>query len=65
MNLIFFFFIRCEKLCDLIWVTRSQIKEADRFKVNLGRYFELPPSCEITNTLLDMTTQYLSSLVAK
>jgi len=54
----------CEKLCDLIWITRSQIKEADRFRVNLGRYFELPQSCEIINTLLDMTTQYLSSLVA-
>lgn len=56
---------RCEKLCDLIWITRSQIKEADRFRVNLGRYFELPQSCEIINTLLDMTTQYLSSLVAR
>ncbi|CAH1715679.1 signal transducer and activator of transcription 5B-like [Aphis gossypii] len=53
----------CEKLCDLIWITRSQIKEADRFRVNLSRYFELPKSCEIINTLLNMTTQYLSSLV--
>lgn len=61
----FIFVIRCEKLCDLIWITRSQIKEADRFRVNLGRYFELPQSCEIINTLLDMTTQYLSSLVAR
>lgn len=33
--------------------------------MNLGRYFELPQSCEIINTLLDMTTQYLSSLVAR
>ncbi|XP_026810349.1 signal transducer and activator of transcription 5B-like isoform X3 [Rhopalosiphum maidis] len=53
----------CEKLCDLIWITRSQIKEADRFRVNLSRYFELPQSCEIITTLLNMTTQYLSSLV--
>ncbi|XP_022177846.1 signal transducer and activator of transcription 5A-like isoform X2 [Myzus persicae] len=53
----------CEKLCDLIWIARSQIKEADRFRVNLSPYFELPQSCEIINTLLNMTTQYLSSLV--
>ncbi|KAL5244355.1 hypothetical protein ACI65C_011765 [Semiaphis heraclei] len=53
----------CEKLCDLIWIARSQIKEADRFRVNLSRFFELPKSCEIINTLLNMTTQYLSSLV--
>lgn len=62
---IFLFFTRCEKLCDLIWITRSQIKEADRFRVNLARYFELPPACELINTLLDMTTQFLSSLVAR
>lgn len=61
----FFYIPRCEKLCDLIWITRSQIKEADRFRVNLGRYIELSQSCEIINTLLDMTTQYLSSLVAR
>ncbi|XP_060870329.1 signal transducer and activator of transcription 5B-like [Metopolophium dirhodum] len=53
----------CEKLCDLIWITRSQVKEADRFRVNLRQYFELPQSCEMINTLLNMTTQYLSSLV--
>ncbi|VVC45316.1 p53-like transcription factor, DNA-binding,STAT transcription factor, DNA-binding, subdomain,STAT [Cinara cedri] len=53
----------CENLCDLIWITRSQIKEADRFRVHLGCYFELPQSCEIINTLLDMTAQYLSLLV--
>lgn len=60
-----YFFVRCEKLCDLIWIARSQIKEADRFRVNLRQYFELPQSCEIINTLLNMTTQYLSSLVTK
>jgi len=52
-------------LCDLIWITRSQIKEADRFRVNLRQYFELPQACEIINTLLNMTTQYLSSLVTR
>jgi len=52
-------------LCDLIWIARSQIKEADRFRVSLSHFFELPQSCEIINTLLNMTTQYLSSLVTR
>lgn len=63
-----FFFFRCEKLCDLIWITRSHVKEAEHFRTTLSyydRYFELQQSSVIINTLLDMTVQYLSSLIAR
>lgn len=58
-------FSRCEKLYDLLWLTRSQIKEADRFGVHVARYFELPQKYQILNTLLDVASQYISSLVAR
>lgn len=51
----------CENLAELIWLTRQQIKEAERLKQKFG--LEPPTIQDILPQLNSQITQLLSSLV--